>query len=283
MSKFSINDYQEVKERAAENSTNSADRVRVGFFKLKNHGDQALVRINCSKLEDLEFATVHQLGAAVKYMKVSCLNKVGEYTDNCPFCKAAKAGNTAVGKAAKKCYVQMLVSYIDGATGQLSAPIPVVWERPAGFSSELATKLKQYGNLKDVLFTITRNGIAGAKDTTYSIDYAIPTVFKPEFIPADFSAFDNFRIDKHSYWEKSVDEMNTYLTTGQFPEVQRQQVVDPKAFIQPTPAPEVRPIYGAPVQPTPVQPAPQAPVQPAQPEQPAQPTNNGTRNFGQFW
>jgi len=281
MSKFNINEYQEVKERAAEGS-NFADRVKVGFFKLKDHGDQALVRINCSKLEDLDFATVHQLGAAAKYMKVSCMNKIGDYSDNCPFCAAVNAGNTAIGKAAKKCYVQMLVSYIDKTTGNLSAPIPVIWERPAGFSSELATKLKQYGDLRESLFTITRNGKAGARDTSYSVDYAVPTVFKPEFIPADFSAFENFRIDKHSYWEKSVDEMNTFLTTGAFPEIQK---ATPQ--VNPTPTPEVKPlpnsqptanIFGQTISQDQVAQPAQQPAQPA-----TQPSNNGTRNFGQFW
>jgi Tfp pilus assembly protein FimV len=36
-------------------------------------------------------------------------------------------------------------------------------------------------------------------------------------IPADFSAFNGFNIAKHSYWEKTAEEINTYLTTGQFP------------------------------------------------------------------
>jgi hypothetical protein len=56
--------------------------------------------------------------------------------------------------------------------------------------------------------------------TTYSMDI-LPSehpVFKPEMIPMDFSAFNNFNIAKHSYWEKTPAEINTFLTTGQFPE-----------------------------------------------------------------
>jgi len=37
-------------------------------------------------------------------------------------------------------------------------------------------------------------------------------------IPADFSAFNNFNIARHSYWEKTPEEINAFLTTGQFPE-----------------------------------------------------------------
>ena len=56
--------------------------------------------------------------------------------------------------------------------------------------------------------------------TTYSVDILPEShpVFKPEMIPADFNAFNNFNIAKHSYWEKTEEEINVYLTTGQFPE-----------------------------------------------------------------
>jgi hypothetical protein len=76
------------------------------------------------------------------------------------------------------------------------------------------------GNLRDTLVLITRNGKAGDMQTTYSMDIlpAEHPVFKPEMIPNDFSAFNNFNIARHSYWEKSADEIQAYLTTGQFPE-----------------------------------------------------------------
>ena len=76
------------------------------------------------------------------------------------------------------------------------------------------------GDLRNTLVLITRNGKAGDMQTSYSMDILPEThpVFKPEMVPADFSAFNNFNIAKHSYWEKSADEINTYLTTGQFPE-----------------------------------------------------------------
>jgi hypothetical protein len=56
--------------------------------------------------------------------------------------------------------------------------------------------------------------------TTYSMDIlpADHPVFKPDMIPADFSAFNNFNIARHSYWEKTAEEIQAYITTGQFPE-----------------------------------------------------------------
>ena len=163
-----------------------------------------------------------QAEAAGDSVKVGCLNPLGSYTDDCPLCAANKANpNGSISKSSKKVYIEMLVSYRDpsSATGYTN-PIPVVWERPASFSRELANKLVIAGDLRNTLVMITRNGKAGDMQTTYSMDLlpADHPVFKPEMIPIDFSAFNNFNIARHSYWEKSVNEINTFLTTGSFPE-----------------------------------------------------------------
>ena len=250
-------------------------------------------------MEDLQFATVHQLGAAQKWMKVGCLNPVGSYSDNCPLCSAVANGNTSIGKASKKVFVQMLVSYKDAATGQFAAAIPVIWERPAGFASEIASKLRDYGPLNERVFKVTRNGAAGNMQTTYAISY-IPVYDKPEAVPADFSAFNNFNIAKHSFWEKSLEDINTFLTTGSFPEYVKPQAatqapaegayVAPTAFNAPAaptfntqPAPAT-PAYQAPV--APAAPTYTAPVAPATTETPAAPstvtTDRPARNFGGF-
>lgn len=262
MSTFSYNDYAKATAAAAANRGNSP---RVGWFKLANDGDEALVRFNISSVEDLKFATIHQLGASTKWMKVSCLNEFGSSEQKCPLCQRVAAGDTSIGKAATRVYVEMLVSYKDKTTGQWSAPIPVVWDKPAGFAREIATKLQNFGDLKQNLFKITRNGKAGDMKTTYPMDYAVPAIFKPEMIPADFSAFDNFKVNKHSYWEKSLADIQTFLATGAFPEVVKEETQA---------APQPQQTYTAPVQPQYT-----APVQQAAPQtfgfnttQPAQPT-----------
>ena len=217
MSQFNYSQYQEVVNRA-QSAPGTSNAVKVGFFKLRDNESEALVRFNVSSLDELQFATVHQLSAATKWMKVSCLNPVGSYTDSCPLCAKVAAGDTSISKAAKKVYVQMLVSYKDAATGAFSEAIPVIWERPAGFSKEIATLLKNYGNLKEKVFKVTRNGAQGDMKTTYSIAY-IPVYDKPEAVSTDFSAFTNFKINKHSYWEKTAEEIEAFLATGKFPEV----------------------------------------------------------------
>lgn len=234
MSTFSYNDYAKATAAAAANKGNSP---RVGWFKLANDGDEALVRFNISSVEDLKFATIHQLGASTKWMKVNCLNDFGSTEQKCPLCQRVAAGDTSIGKATNRVYIEMLVSYKDKTTGQWSTPIPVVWDKPAGFAREIATKLQNFGDLKQNLFKITRNGKAGDLKTTYPMDYAVPAIFKPEMIPADFSAFDNFKVNKHSYWEKSLEEIQTFLSTGAFPEIvkETEQAVAPQqTYVAPT-------------------------------------------------
>jgi hypothetical protein len=263
MANFSYADYQNVVARAQSNT--GASSVKVGFFKLKDHGDEALVRFNVTSANDLQFATVHQLGAAQKWMKVSCINSVGSYSDSCPLCSAVAAGNTSIGKAAKRVFVQMMVSYKDPATGQFSTAVPVIWERPASYAERLLALIKDYGPLTERVFKITRNGAAKDMKTTYPDAY-IPNLDKPEFVPIDFSAFANFNIAKHSYWEKSVADINTFLTTGAFPEVVRTQNAAPAegAYVAPTAfnaQPAAAPTFNT--QPAPAAPAYIAPAAPA--------------------
>src|SRR5574344_1518808 len=107
MSQFKFHDYQKVVEKAQSGGSNA---VKVGFFKLKDNGDEALARINCGSVEDLDFASVHTVQSEGKWMKVSCLNPVGAYADTCPLCHAAAENpDGPVSKANKKVYIQMIV------------------------------------------------------------------------------------------------------------------------------------------------------------------------------
>lgn len=192
--------------------------AKIGFFKLPD-GGEALVRFAVSKLEDLDFASVHRVKRnpddSFCTMTVSCLNPLG-HVGECPLCEAVGGGDERVQKVGKRVYVKMLVSYKDAATGAWNPPAPVIWERPAGFYKELMAKLNDYGDLSQHLFKINRSG--AKLDTRYDINYAVPAIYKAEMIPADFSAFDGFDISKHSYWVKTPEDIAEYLKTGHFPE-----------------------------------------------------------------
>ena len=117
--------------------------------------------------------------------------------------------------------------------------------------------------------------------TTYSISY-IPLYDKPESVTPDFSAFANFNIAKHSFWEKTAGDINVFLNTGSFPEVARAPQAptptDAEApaytrFQAPVEAPVVapQPAFQAPVTETYTVPA-QAPTAPVTPAAPVTPT-----------
>lgn len=259
MSTFNYSDYQKI--AAQEQETNNS--TKVSYFKLKDDGDIAIARINLSSTDEFMFAAVHTLQVGGKWMKVSCHNPLGLNATGCPLCSAHQANpKGSISKSVKKMFIPMLVSYRDPQSTTGYTPVtPVIWDRPAQFSREIANKLMVAGDLKNVLVLITRNGKAGDMQTTYSVDVlpADHPVFKPEMIPADFSAFNNFNIAKHSYWEKTIEEINTFLATGQFPEVAKannQQTVNNVANVANTyniPGTTV-PAYTAPVQAAPTTP-----------------------------
>ena len=303
MSTFNYQQYQQI--AAQEQEQANANSVKIGYFKLANDGDIAIARINISSTDEFMFAAVHTVSAGGKWLKVSCHNPLGMNQAGCPLCSAAQANpKGSISKASKKLFIPMIVSYRDPqAVNNYTTPIPVIWDRPAGFSRELANKLMAAGNLKDVLVLITRNGKAGDMQTTYSVDVLPAThpVFKPEMIPADFSAFNNFNIAKHSYWEKSVDEINAFLTIGKFPEVVKannQQAANNVAAVASAYAAPAQPTYtAAPAPAAPAYVAPAAPVQPTAPayvpgvttapavvpEAPEAPVNQASaRNFSGF-
>ena len=220
-------DYASYQKRAAERAQRAAQGgegktfQKIGFFKLKHDGDVALVRINVSKPEELMLADYHQLDASTKFMKVECTGA------GCPFCAEAEKQAEAnkkdknspikVSKAKARVFVPMLVSYRQ-PDNTFSAPEPVIMDAPAAGKSDfvkpLVDKLIDFGPLGAHVFKLTRRG--EQLDTTYALDY-VPTYDNDSIIPNDFSAFANFRIDKHSYWVKTNEEMNTFLATGQFP------------------------------------------------------------------
>ena len=293
MAQFTFEQYQAATAKAATGGDGSNSN-RIGFFKLSNEGAEALVRFDVATINDLHFATVHKPVFGKKFESkdhpwavISCCNPFGQNTGSCPLCQMAEQPNSIVAKAKKTVYVKMLVSYKDPTTGAYSAPQPVIWERPAGFAKEISAKLQTYGNLKEILMKITRTG--NGTETRYIMDYAPEKIYKPEMIPADFSAFENLQINRHSYWEKSADEIRTFLTTGEFPSTSTNADVKAAATIQTAPAnstiqaysqptvadfaahaapqqaftampqPQVAPVQSA-VQPTPVtQSAPEAP------------------------
>lgn len=279
MSTFSYSQFVESNNRRNNTANSQKEFTKVGYFRLKNSGDEALIRINTDDLTNLIFGLVHQFGADQKFMTVACLNHIGTYEDNCPLCRAFKEGNTSVGRASRRVYLQLQVAYKDPTTGSFSESIPVTWARGANFANELLQLMKDYGftSLKDHVLKVTKLGTG--LQTRYDVKY-IPIYDKPELVSSDFSAFDNFDVNKHDIWVKTEEEMNTYLTTGKFPEIVRSNVhvvIAPIEQSKPAKVQVAQPTIQTEPQPI-VQPEVKVEEKPA--EQPA--TTRPARNFSGF-
>ena len=151
--------YETVQETA--NSYEGGDKVE--FFSLKNHGDEAIVRIMHDSVADFDIITTHPVKVGNFWGKVNCIRDPREPMDNCPFCKSGV-------KIQQRFFIHMIQYIKDPSTNQITAK-PVVWERAANeYAIKFRTLIDEYGPLSNCVFKIRRNGQAQPMDTTYEIE-----------------------------------------------------------------------------------------------------------------
>lgn len=195
-------DYDSYSSRPA--STNQSTN-KVGYFALKDNGDEAIVRFAYASPKDFDLVTVHRVQDKTTgyWRNVSCLRDVNDPVEYCPLCQKNV-------KLATKFFVK-LIEYVQDENGTIVA-VPKVWERPAVFARELKSKFDEYGY--DCVFKIKRHGAKGDMQTKYDVLFANPAKYNVNDYPADFSGFQNFRLDKHSYNNKTFEEITEFLSTG---------------------------------------------------------------------
>lgn len=261
---FSFEDYLSTTEKKAQDTKENSSSV--GYFKLED-GESALVRINYSSASEFMMTAYHQFDTTQNFMKVECLTASGH--GKCPLCAAASVEHAVVSKAKTRIFVPMLAAFIDATTGQPKPAVPVIWDAQANskcdWAKELAMKLNYFTDLRQHVFILKRTGTKF--DTKYSLDY-VPMYDKAEFVPMDFSAFEGFKIDRHSYWVKSEEEIQTYISTGAFPQAAKSETntaapimseptLTPTPVVTPTPVAMPTPMPTPAVTPTPAAAAPQ--------------------------
>lgn len=230
MARFDYSSY--LKKEGTQKSFESKD-FKVGFFSLKEDGDEAVVRFAQDSTEQFHLVTVHSVEVDGKFRRVSCLRTGREPLSKCPLCESKDAN---ISRVHDKMYVK-LIQYTTDASGHVVAQAKV-WERPAYFSKTLESYFREYGPLSESVFKIKRHGKKGDTKTTYDILYANPVIYKSEIYVKDFSAFDDFAINKFFYNERTADEMRVFLQTGKFPEKTKtatEQIASavPTATVQP--------------------------------------------------
>lgn len=213
MAQFNFKEYLKQEAARGQSVSTTGPAYKVGYFKLSNDKEEAIVRFNYSSTEQFHFASVHSVKTPVGYKKISCLREGwNDPREKCPLCSC---GIDEVSKISQKLYVE-LTRYVQQSDGTYT-PVAEVWEKPAGFAKELASYLQKLGDLRNFVFVITRNGAKGSRDTTYTLMLGPDAIYKPEMFPIDFSAFEGYDLTKHGYYVKTAEEMEAFLETGDFP------------------------------------------------------------------
>ena len=192
---------------STNNDNNSG--FSVGFFNLKNDGDEAVVRIMHDNTASFDLVTTHPIQIGNKYRRVNCIRDPREPMDNCPLCKSGA-------KVQQRFYIH-LIQYVKDEQGNI-IPQAKIWERSASYAVTIKNLIDEYGPLSDCIFKIRRNGEAGSMNTTYSILYGNPQVYRPEFYPKDDSAFENYSVVGGVVMDKNFDELSEFIATGEFPQ-----------------------------------------------------------------
>ena len=210
MAKYNYDSLKSAQETSAATS-GKREYPRVGYFWLSDNKPSSIVRFDVSSPNDLEIVDVHNVkitkGDKIVYRYVACLRNNDEPFKNCPLCaQNIKTRNTQV-------FVKMIEYYLNDEGKVVAAP--VVWSRGSNFADELVTLLNQYGDLKDHLFKVTREKVSNK--TKYNVLYQPEMGIYTEAAGyvKDFSALDNLLINKHSYMERTFEELETFVQTGE--------------------------------------------------------------------
>lgn len=215
MAKVNFNNVDEIEAQTQGNGGPGSD---VGFFTLRNDNDEAVVRFMCDSTDDFEILTVHDVQIGSKYRKVNCIRDPREPLDNCPLCKSGARINN-------RFFIKLLQydKVTDPATGMVRVvPKAMMWERSTAYAKTLKSYLDNYGPLSDIICKIIRHGKAGDMQTTYEI---VPNlskaVYKDEIYVKDTNLFGDFEAFGTVVMDRTADEMNYFLASGEFPARQR--------------------------------------------------------------
>jgi len=209
---YSYETYASAKSKEKETKeTSEKPRGSVGYFKLMDDGDEAIVRFVYDDPKELVMAHVHDEPVGKnKHRRILCLREnARDDTEKCPLCARGD-------KYFAKVYLK-LIEYTKDENGKIIHQAKI-WERPESFADTIVEYINNYGGLKDTVFKIKRKGIRGSTDTNYILTPLPSTVFTEEsgYIK-DFSDFDKFYFYPHSFLSKTKEDIEEYIKTGEFP------------------------------------------------------------------
>lgn len=267
MAKIDWNSFQQQVSEMEARQASFGNGPKVGFFGLKNDGDEAIVRIMHDSPDDFDLCAVHPTTVDGKFRNVGCLRTPSDPVDMCPYCADGK-------KFALRIYIH-LIEYVRNEQGQI-VPVAKVWERSSSYAKTLVNYMNEYGPLSDMIFKIKRSGAAGSRDTTYAILPGNMKLYDPSVYVKDLSLFEGYEATGHAVLKKTYEEMMALSAaeggvagnTAAYNPAPVQPAVAPAPAYSAAPAYSSAPVYNAPVaqpQAAPTYTTPAAPVAPAQP------------------
>ena len=180
-----------------------------GYFSLKDDGDVARVRFCYNTIDDVEGFAVHEVEVDGRTKDVECLRAYNEPISNCPFCQA-KLPQRA----------KLLIPVYDIEDDKIK-----IWTRGKKFFAQISSLCSRYTNadtdLVNNVFEIERQGKAGSTSTTYGI-YQVD---KDDTAIEDLPGYEDIEnVCGKLVWQKSADDMNYYLESGEFPPEEDEEV-----------------------------------------------------------
>ena len=215
MARISVEDLDKVTESVGDNKP-------FKFFKLKDDGDSALVRIMAETKADIDANYIHEIEVEGRTTKVSCLRGISDPVANCPLCEAGF-------KPLAKVFFHF-IEYSQNEKGE-TVGTPSIFERNRSFIEKLSTLIEEYEPLHANVFKVVRNGKAGDMKTTYEFLLQPSTKYNNETHPYYEDDLNYVPALGTLIKEKTADELKHYLSTGKFPSVEGD-----KSAVQPRPA-----------------------------------------------
>ena len=193
----------------ASTPSTQTPKSQVGFFTLKNDGDEAIVRFMHDDTNSFEILSTHSIQLNGKYRRVNCVRGPKDALSVCPLCE--KGENTEY-----RFYIHLL-QYVNNPDGTVSVE-PKIWERSVSYANKLREYINNYGPMSDVICKIVRHGRAGDMKTEYEI---IPNlskqVYRDDVFVKKEGLFEGYKTLGRAVLEKNAAEIREYLNTGNFP------------------------------------------------------------------
>lgn len=215
MARFSIEDYN---KRVSEKGTQQKN-YKVRYFKLAksaNPGEpaEAIVRFDYDNPSEFLMLDVHTLSENGRFIKINCLRE--HSAAECPFCREHVQRSSR--------FFAKVLQYVTDETGKVVST-SCSWDAPMTIAAQLNAIYREYAPkpLRQMIFKIIRTG--EGTGTTYTITPANPARYSEDIYTANFDDFKDFNFAGVAYHNKSAEDMITYLNTGNFPEVTKEESV----------------------------------------------------------